>query len=237
MTVSVPCAEKPDTQPQVRIYVRVCILRICTSLPSWIWKDVECALPQSAQWSAVWEAAWCPWHYLFYLHSRLCSLGGQCVPKIKQWCYRNLTNSLWEQSSSALLSIHTKPEAREMMQWAHRHLNLVEEEVEGREVIEKTLSCAHKLTPGSIPMSFLQITSPNICASTLHVKVLHNLTPAAVTSPLPLVAYIYLFHIRKLKPHSSVNLHLIKKMIFEIHFKTGQWKTGRNNVIQSRIIF
>lgn len=124
-----------------------------------------------------------------------------------------------------------------MMQWAHRHLNLVEEEVEGREVIEKTLSCAHKLTPGSIPMSFLQITSPNICASTLHVKVLHNLTPAAVTSPLPLVAYIYLFHIRKLKPHSSVNLHLIKKMIFEIHFKTGQWKTGRNNVIQSRIIF
>ena len=104
-------------------------------------------------------------------------------------------------------------------------------------------------------MSLLQITSPNICASTLHVKVLHNLTPAAVTSPhialprafalqkgqlssvflgmpfsftlkllptcfplylecsssLPLVAYIYLFHIRKLKLHSSVNLHLIKK--------------------------
>lgn len=185
-----------------------------------------CSSSQSAQWSAVWEAAWCPWHYLFYLHSRLCSLGGQCVPEIKQWCYRNLTNSWWEQSSSALLSIHTKPEAREMMQWAHRHLNLVEEEVEGREVIEKTLSCAHKLTPGSIPMSFLKITSPNICASTLHVKVLHNLTLAAVTSPLPLVAYIYLFHIRKLKPHSSVNLHLIKKWFLKSILKQGSGKQG-----------
>lgn len=73
------------------------------------------------------------------------------------------------------LSIHTRQEARNMIQWGHRHLSLIEGEVEGREVIEKIFSCAHKLTHRSSPMSFLQITSPKICASILHIKVLHNL--------------------------------------------------------------
>ena len=49
-----------------------------------------CSSSQSAQWSAVWKAARSRWRYPFYLHSRLCSLGGQCVPEIKQWCYYQL---------------------------------------------------------------------------------------------------------------------------------------------------
>lgn len=88
--------------------------------------------------------------------------------------------------SSTGLSIHTRQEARNMIQYAHRHLSLIQEEVEGREVIEKIFSCAHKLTHWSSPTSFLQISSPKICASSLHIKVLHNLRlPCQLHPPSP----------------------------------------------------
>lgn len=132
---------------------------------------------QSAQESAIWKAVWFPdiIFFLIFIPDPVRLEVSVCWEKetMLQKSYQLFVGT--KCNSSTRLSIHSRQEARNMIQYAHHHLSLIQEEVEGREVIEKIFSCAHKLTHWSSPMSFLQIRSPKICASSLNIKVLHNL--------------------------------------------------------------
>ena len=105
---------------------------------------------------------------IFYLPSRLRPLRGQSVPEIKKWCCGDFANRLWKQSSPALLSIQTDHEARNMTQWTCCPLNLVQKKVERREVTEKIFSCIYRVEV----FPLLQLISPTIYASILHIKVI-----------------------------------------------------------------
>lgn len=112
-----PCTENPSRQSPVCTPGGMHIIYVPKS-PLIIQKDLACSLPPNCSVISYWKGKVVPWHCLwssFKAHS----LGGQRVPELKKWCYRNGTNCLWGQSGFMLLSIQTWDKARHESQWAH----------------------------------------------------------------------------------------------------------------------
>ena len=168
-------AQRKQTGGPPWMYVGICVLCKYTSLLLWLGKGTECAFLTECSVISYLKGSLLPTLFFIFIPDPVPLEVSVCWDKetMLQKSYQLFVGT--KCNSSMRLSIHTRQEDRNMIQCAHRHLSLIQEEVEGREVIEKIFSCAHKLTHWSSPMSFLQIRSPKICASTLHIKVLHNL--------------------------------------------------------------